>query len=73
MIEFDNFDGRLEDYIGKIVCRNCRPNSLCNRHAGRNVREINAWLRDKKAQRNPYFDKDDWESTQSVPGKVMEN
>ena len=74
MIEFDSFDGRLEDYIGRIVCRNCKPGTPCNRHVGRNVKEINAWLRGKKAQRNPFLQRDDWEQLKSIPfGKGQEN
>lgn len=50
----------------------------CFRCSTKHLTEINdildAFLGKTKKQTNPYFDRDDWEKTQSVPGgKVMEN
>ncbi len=67
----------FDDYEG---CSNCRPDSPCHRHAGRNVNEINSWLDNlvqkyftKPKPRNEYYSRDDWEPIQSIPGKVSEN
>ena len=73
MIEFDSFDGRLKDFINSITCPNCQPGSPCNRHAGRNVRDINEWLREKKAERNPFYAYDDWKPMTSIQGKFSDN
>ena len=61
-----------------LDCPNCQPGSPCNRHAGRNLREINHWLDDNtpsalRKQRNPFYAYDDWKPMTSIQGKFSVN
>ncbi len=67
-------------------CKNCKPNSPCHRHAGRNVRELNklkpifystptsgSLLRKARARLNPFYSYDDWREMGSIQGRFSDN